>query len=45
MPITTGGFEDLVQLSQDTLYYVGPNFNIGNTSVKRFTHRLLMLVS
>jgi hypothetical protein len=33
MPITTGGFEDLVQLSQDTLYYVGPDFQIGNTSV------------
>ena len=33
MPITTGGFEDLVQLSQDTLYYVGPDFEIGNTSV------------
>lgn len=33
MPITTGGFEDLVQLSQDTLYYVGANFQIGNTSV------------
>lgn len=33
MPITTGGFEDLVQLSQDTLYYVGPDLEIGNTSV------------
>ena len=33
MPITTGGFEDLVQLSQDTLYYVGADFEIGNTSV------------
>src|SRR5580693_1776143 len=32
-PITTGGFEDLVQLSQDTLYYVGPDLEIGNTSV------------
>jgi len=31
MPITTGGFEDLVQLSQDTLYYVGPDLEIGNT--------------
>jgi len=33
VPITTGGFEDLVQLSQDTLYYVGPDLEIGNTSV------------
>src|SRR5271166_1673157 len=33
MPITTGGFEDLVQLSEDTLYYVGPDLEIGNTSV------------
>jgi hypothetical protein len=32
-PITTGSFEDLVQLSQDTLYYVGPDLEIGNTSV------------
>jgi len=33
MPITTGSFEDLVQLSQDTLHYVGPDLEIGNTSV------------
>ena len=33
MAITTGSFEDLVQLSQDTLYYVGPDLEIGNTSV------------
>ena len=33
MPITTGGFDDLVQLSQDTLFYVGPDLEIGNTSV------------
>jgi hypothetical protein len=33
MPITSGNFEDLVQLSQDTFYYVGPDFQIGNTSV------------
>jgi len=33
MPITTGGFEDLVQLKQDTLNYVGPDLEIGNTSV------------
>jgi hypothetical protein len=33
MPITTGDFNDLVQLSQDTLYFVGPDLEIGNTSV------------
>jgi hypothetical protein len=33
VPITTGGFEDLVQLSADTLHYVGPDLEIGNTSV------------
>ena len=33
MPITTGDFQDLVQLSQDTLYFVGPDFQLGNTSV------------
>ena len=33
MPITTGDFQDLVQLSQDTLYYVGPDFQLGDTSV------------
>jgi hypothetical protein len=32
-PITTGNFEDLVQLSQDTLHYLGPDLEIGNTSV------------
>ena len=31
--ITSGGFQDLVQLSQDTLYYKGPDLEIGNTSV------------
>jgi hypothetical protein len=33
MAITTGDFQDLVQLTQDTLYYVGPDLEIGNTSV------------
>jgi len=33
MPITTGNFQDLVQLSQDTLYHIGPDFELGNTSV------------
>jgi hypothetical protein len=30
MPITTGNFQDLVQLSQDTLYHLGPDLEIGN---------------
>jgi hypothetical protein len=33
MPITTGNFQDLVQLSLDTLYHQGPDFELGNTSV------------
>jgi len=33
MPITSGNFDDLVQLSQDTLYMVGPAITLGNTSV------------
>lgn len=33
MAITTGAFQDLVQLSLDTLYYIGPDLEIGNTSV------------
>jgi hypothetical protein len=31
MPITTGNFQDLVQLSQDTLYHLGPDFELGNS--------------
>lgn len=30
--ITTGNFQDLVQLSQDTLYYLGPDLELGNTA-------------
>jgi hypothetical protein len=30
MAITTGNFQDLVQLSQDTLYHLGPMVQIGN---------------
>jgi hypothetical protein len=30
MPITTGNFQDLVQLSQDTLYHLGPDLELGN---------------
>ena len=33
MPITTGNFQDLVQLSIDTLYVLGPDLELGNTSV------------
>ena len=33
MAITTGGFQDLVQLQQDTLYDRGADFELGNTSV------------
>jgi trimeric autotransporter adhesin len=32
MAITTGNFQDLVQLSQDTLYFLGPDFEVGNTA-------------
>jgi hypothetical protein len=30
-PITTGAFQDLVQLSQDTLYVIGPDLELGNS--------------
>ena len=33
MAITTGDLQDLLQLSQDTLYFVGADFQLGNTSV------------
>ena len=33
MAITTGDLQDLLQLSQDTLYFVGPDLQLGNTSV------------
>jgi hypothetical protein len=32
MPITTGNFQDLVQLSLDTLYYLGPDLELGNSA-------------
>ena len=32
MPVTTGNFQDLVQLSQDTLYHLGPAFSIGDSA-------------
>jgi hypothetical protein len=31
MPITTGAFQDLVQLSQDTLYFQGADLELGNS--------------
>jgi hypothetical protein len=31
MPITTGNFQDLVQLSQDTLYHLGADLELGNS--------------
>ena len=33
MPLTTGNFQDLVQLELDTLAYLGPDLEIGNTSI------------
>jgi hypothetical protein len=30
--VTTGNFQDLVQLSQDTLYHLGPDLELGNTA-------------
>jgi len=33
MTITSGNFQDLVQLSADTLYHLGPDFEVGNSSV------------
>ena len=33
MAITAGDLQDLLQLSQDTLYFVGADFQLGNTSV------------
>jgi hypothetical protein len=36
-PVTTGNFQDLVQLSQDTLYHLGPMFNIGDAAASTVT--------
>lgn len=38
MAITTGNFQDLVQLSQDTLYHLGPMFQVGNSVASTVTH-------
>ena len=35
--ITTGGFQDLVQLSLDTLYHLGPMFNVGDSLASTVT--------
>jgi hypothetical protein len=35
--VTTGNFQDLVQLSNDTLYHLGPTLSIGNPSASTVT--------
>jgi hypothetical protein len=37
MPVTTGGFQDLVQLSLDTLYHLGPMFQVGDSLASTVT--------
>src|SRR5208282_4938388 len=37
MPVTTGAFQDLVQLSQDTLYHLGPMFQVGDAAASTVT--------
>jgi hypothetical protein len=37
MAVTTGNFQDLVQLSQDTLYHLGPMFDIGDAAASTVT--------
>ncbi len=37
MAVTTGNFQDLVQLSQDTLYHLGPMFQVGNSAASTVT--------
>jgi hypothetical protein len=38
MTVTTGNFQDLVQLSQDTLYHLGPMFEVGNSAASTVTY-------
>ena len=38
MTITTGNFQDLVQLSQDTLYHLGPMFEVGDSIASTVTY-------
>jgi hypothetical protein len=35
--VTSGNFQDLVQLSQDTLYHLGPMFDIGDAAASTVT--------
>jgi hypothetical protein len=35
--VTTGNFQDLIQLSQDTLYHQGPMFEAGNSAASTVT--------
>lgn len=35
--VTTGNFQDLVQLSQDTLYHLGPMFQVGDSAASTVT--------
>jgi len=37
MPVTTGAFQDLVQLSLDTLYHLGPMFQVGDSAASTVT--------
>jgi hypothetical protein len=37
MAVTTGGFQDLVQLSLDTLYHLGPMFQVGDSLASTVT--------
>jgi hypothetical protein len=37
MTVTTGNFQDLVQLSQDTLYHLGPAFSLGDSAASTLT--------
>jgi hypothetical protein len=37
MTVTTGNFQDLVQLSLDTLYHLGPMFEVGNSAASTVT--------
>src|SRR5208337_952575 len=39
-PVTTGNFQDLVQLSQDTLYHLGPMLQVGNSAASTVTFGL-----
>src|SRR5579863_9234943 len=36
-PVTTGNFQDLVQLSQDTLYHLGPMLQVGDAAASTVT--------